>query len=205
MNTKFLSLLILLVGLTASALAQTQASRPVTSAPATSAGPVPMAKIAMLDLGTLRDGVAELKQRYEKLSAEFAKAGNELNSMQTSLEARAKVLSDTSKMTQQQIAKQTDEYAQLKKDFERTQEDYQALAGKREKEETEPVYDKILKFLDTYAKQHGITIVFEATAARESQAIIFRANPVDITQDFIKEYNKAYPVAPAAPAATKKQ
>jgi len=206
MKTKFLSLLILLLGLTASALAQTQGARPNTNAPATPApaGPVPMAKIAMLDLAVLRDGVAELKQRYEKLNAEFASRGNELTSMQTSLEAKAKMLSDTSKMTQQQVAKLSDEYQSLKKELERKQEDYEALANKRAKEETDPVYTKVLGFLETYSKQRGITIVFEATAARETQSIVFRAEPVDITDDFIKEYNKANPVAPAAPAATKK-
>lgn len=206
MKTKFLSLLILLLGLTASALAQTQGARPNTNAQAAPApaGPVPMAKIAMLDLAVLRDGVAELKQRYEKLNAEFASKGNELTSMQTSLDAMAKVLSDTSKMTQQQIAKKADDYQSLKKELERKQEDYEALANKRAKEETDPVYKKVLEFLDTYSKQRGITIVFEATAARETQAIVFRAEPVDITDDFIKEYNKANPVAPAAPAATKK-
>lgn len=207
MNTKLLSLLILFLGLTVSALAQTQGSRSNTSAPAAPAatgGSVPMAKIAMLDLALLRDGVAELKQRYEKLNAEFAGAGNELNSMQTTLDAKAKLLSDTSKMTQQQVAKLSDEYQGLKKEFERKQEDYEGLANKRAKEETDPIYTKILSFLDIYAKQHGITMVFEAGAARETQAIIFRAKPADITDDFIKEYNKAYPVAPAAPSAVKR-
>ena len=66
---------------------------------------------------------------------------------------------------------------------------YKILAGLQK-----PVYDKILKYLDTYAKQRGITMVFEATAARETQSIVFRANTVDITQDFIKEYNKQNPV-----------
>jgi outer membrane protein len=166
-----------------------------------------MAKIAMLNLAALRDvsGIEELKQRYEKLSAEFAKPQNELNSMQTSLEAKAKMLSDTSKMTPQQIAKLTDEAQQLEREFKRKQEDYEALARKREQEETNPVYDKVFKFLEQYAVKHGITIIFETNAARQSEVIVFRANPVDITQDFIKEYNKAHPVAPATPAAPKKQ
>lgn len=206
MNTKLLSLLILLLGLTASASAQTQ--RPNTSAPAPSGGAVPMAKIGMLDLALLRDGVAELKQRYEKLNAEFAGAGNELSSMQTTLDAKAKVLSDqaaTAKMTQQQVAKLSDDYQSLKKEFDRKQEDYEGLANKRAKEETDPIYTKILSFLDLYAKQRGLTMVLEAGAARETQTIVFRAKPADITDDFIKEYNKAYPVAPAAPPAVKKQ
>lgn len=196
MNTKFFAPVILLLLLGGTVFAQTPPPRSNASASTTAAAPaaVPMAKIGMLELAKLRDGVDDLKQQYEKLSAEFAPRATELQNLQASLEAKEKL--DTSKYTQPQLAKLKEDYDQLKKEFDRKQEDYQALARKREEAETQPIYEKVTKFLERYATEHGLTMVFEAGAARETQTIIFRALAVDITEDFIKEYNKANPVAP---------
>jgi outer membrane protein len=164
---------------------------------------VPNAKIAIVDIGAFSEGIGELKQRYEKLAAEFVPRRTELESMQTRLASQEKVLSENKNLTPQQARKLSDDYEQLKREFQRKQEDNQALAQKREKEETEAIYAKIDKFLDGYAQRHGITYVIEASAARQSGVIVYASPAMFITEDFIKEYNKAHPVA-AAPAAPKK-
>ena len=203
MNIKFLTPVILLGALSVSAWAQAT-QRPNTSAPASNAPaqPVPTSKIAVLDLVALRGEIGELKQRYEKLNAEFGPKMNEVQSLQSSLEAIEKT--DTSKYTPQQLASLKDKYDSTKKDLDRKKEDYQGLADRRAKEETEPIYDKISKFLEQYAVKNGLTIVFEINAARESQVIVYLAQATNITEDFVKEYNKAYPVAAAPPPGPKK-
>jgi outer membrane protein len=188
--------------------AAVQTPRPTSgpgAAPATpAAGAVPNAKIAIVDIGEFREEIGELKQRYEKLRAEFAPRATELESMQTKLAAQQQLLQEKGPTyTPPQVRRLTAEIEQLKKEFDRKQEDYQDLARKREQEETGATYEKISKFLETYAQQRGITLVLEATRARETNLIVYLHPSADITADFIKEYNKAYPVAAAAPAPKK--
>jgi outer membrane protein len=72
-------------------------------------------------------------------------------------------------------------------------------------EVAQPVYDKVTKFLDTYCQPRGIVMVLEIGAANQAGILIFASQATDITDDFIKEYNKAHPPpAGAASAAPKK-
>jgi Skp family chaperone for outer membrane proteins len=72
------------------------------------------------------------------------------------------------------------------------------MARKREQEETEAIYDKLSKYLDQYCTKHGITHVFDARRLQETGLVVYAATGANITNDFIKEYNKAYP-SPAKP------
>uniref|UniRef100_UPI00397DE2E3 hypothetical protein n=1 Tax=Salmonella sp. SAL4355 TaxID=3159876 RepID=UPI00397DE2E3 len=67
------------------------------------------------------------------------------------------------------------------------------------------VYEKVGKFLEGYCQQRGIVMVLEGSAAQQAGILLFAAQATDITDDFIKEYNKANPApAGAAPPAPKK-
>ncbi len=179
------------------AMAQT----PVPTAPASTGISIPKARIAIIDTDAFREQIDELKQKYEKLQAEFAPRANELQAMQTTLAAQEKQLTEgRDKMTPQQIKKLSEDYEKLKLDLQRKTEDYQDLARKREQEETGAIYEKIQQFLDKYTQQRSITLVLRADVARETGVVVYLAPSANITEDFIKEYNKAYPVtAPAAP------
>ncbi len=190
-----LPLPLLLLWLTSHATAQT----PVPAPPASSGVSIPKAKIAIIDPDAFREQIEELKQKYEKLQAEFTTHTNELQAMQTTLAAQEKQLTEgRDKMTPQQIRKLSEDYERLKLDLQRKTEDYQDLARKREQEETEAIYQKIQQFLDKYTQQHSITLVLRADVARETGVIVYLAPSANITEDFIKEYNKAYPVVSAA-------
>ncbi|MBK7601309.1 MAG: OmpH family outer membrane protein [Acidobacteria bacterium] len=76
-------------------------------------------------------------------------------------------------------------------------EDSQVTARKREQEETEAIYDKLSKFLDQYCIKYGITSVFDARRLQETNLVVFAAEKANITDDFIKEYNKANTGTPA--------
>ena len=164
-------------------------------------GPVPKMKIAIVDVLAFRDKVAELKLKYEKLTAEFQSKYRELDAMQGNIKAKEKVLGENKNLTPQQAAKLNEEYEQLKKDYNRMLEDSQALATKREREETEAIYDKLSKYMDQYCVKHSITHVFDANRLRETGVVVYAIATANITEDFIGEYNKANP----APASTAKQ
>jgi Skp family chaperone for outer membrane proteins len=194
-------LLALAFTLLASSMAFAQAGGGPAGAAAAPAGGQTKTKIAIVDVLAFREGVTKLKVKYEKLQAEFQSKYRELDAMATNVKAKEKVLQENKTLTPQQAAKLNDEYEQLKREYNRTLEDSQTQAGKREREETEAIYEELSKFMDRYCETHGITHVFDASRLRETQLVVYADARTNITEDFINEFNKANP----APAATAKQ
>lgn len=63
-----------------------------------------------------------------------------------------------------------------------------------------PVTDKINKFMNQYCQQRNIVVVLDRQVAESSELLVWLRPDVEITEDFINEYNKAYPSStPAAP------
>jgi len=158
-------------------------------------------KVALLSYLALREEIQELKQRYQKLQAEFAPRATELDSMQNSIESKEKVLSENKNLTPQQAQKLAGEIEGLKRDYKRKAEDSQEAAKRRENEETMPVLEKISAFLEKYCQKHNITHVFDVGRLQETGSELYAAPAANITVDFVKEYNKANPLG-AAPTAT---
>ena len=161
-------------------------------------GGVTKTKVAVVDSLAFREEVLELKAKYEKLQAEFAPKYRDLESMRTSIANKEKVLKENKTLTPQQAQKLNDEIEQLKKDYNRSLQDSQEHAGKREKAETEAILEKLSKFLEQYCAKHGITHVFDARRLQETGVVVSVAPTAFITKDFISEYNKANPVQTAA-------
>src|SRR5438034_11129283 len=92
-------------------------------------------KIGIVDVLAFRDGVAELKVKYDKLQTEFAPRYRELEAMQAKLASQEKVLNENQNLTQQQAAKLSQEFQEGKKSYERMVQDAQDNAGKREEAE----------------------------------------------------------------------
>ncbi len=155
-------------------------------------------KIAIVDVLAFREQIQELKAKYEKLQVEFAPKYRDLESMQSKVQAQQKVLEENKTLTQLQAQKLTAEIEGLKKDYNRTLQDSQDLARKREQAETEAIYDKLSKFLDQYCVKHGITSVFDARRLQETGVVVFADPAANITNDFVSEYNKVNPVQTAA-------
>jgi len=155
-------------------------------------------KVAIIDTAVFRDEVLELKAKYEKLQTEFAPKARDLESMANSIANKQKVAQDNKAMTPQQAQKLSDDIEQLKKEYNRALQDSQDSANKREKDETEAVYDKLSKFLEQYCAKYGITHVFDARRLQDTGVVVYAATTANITKDFISEYNKANPVQTAA-------
>src|SRR5215475_9714457 len=155
-------------------------------------------KVAIIDSMVFRDEILELKAKYEKLQTEFAPKAKDLESMQNSIANKQKVAQENKTLTAQQAQKLSDEIEQLKKEYNRSLQDSQELASKREQAETDDVYEKIRKALDQYCAKHGITHLFDARRLQDTGVGIYAAPTANITRDFISEYNKANPVQTAA-------
>src|SRR5262244_2163580 len=107
-------------------------------------------KVAIVDVLIFRDEVLELKAKYEKLQNEFAPKSRDLESMQNSIANKQKVAQENKTLTAQQAQKLSDEIEQLKKEYNRSLQDSQDLALKREQAETNDIVEKIMKSLEQY-------------------------------------------------------
>jgi outer membrane protein len=185
--------------------ASVSAQQPPQSAPAV----VPDGKIAMLNTQVFPGQILELKQKYEQVDAQFKPRSDKIKADQTRLDAIKNELSVKGPtMPADKVAQLQAEGADLEKQIKRDIEDARADLAKAEDRATKPVREKLFQFLQGYAQQRGIVLIINSAGVAQTGSIAY-ANPAsDITEDFIKEYNKAnpVPVAPATPqpAAPKK-
>jgi Skp family chaperone for outer membrane proteins len=189
--------------------AQTPVPRPTTAAPAAAAaapagGTGAEGKVAVLRTDAFRQGLAELKARLDTLNTEFEPKRKALETKQANLENLKNKINTQGNTVSAAVRNQwVDEATNEERLLKRMDEDYQADAQRRLGEVQGPVFDKVGKMLEGYCQQRGI---MEAGAAQQAGVLIFASAATDITEDFMKEYNKANPggAAPATAAAPKK-
>lgn len=205
---RLLSALICGAIFSAVCMAQTPAPpRTNPAAPAASAatgGTGAEGKVAIVFFAAFREGIGEMKAKLDALNAEFEPKNKELQALRERIQNLNNQIQTQGGTVQPAVRNQWAEEATEKdKQLKRLGEDTEAMAKKRFEEVGNPVQEKILRFLDTYAQQRGIVMVFEGGALQQGALVLFAAAATNITEDFMKEYNKANPVA-AAPATTKK-
>jgi outer membrane protein len=196
------------------AFAQTPTPPPKATAAAAAAAPGAPAggsgaegKLAYINQGKFASDINELKVKLDAFSAEFEPKKKEVQSEEDALNnLKNKINTQGATVSVQVRSQWADEAVDKEKALTRKKEDYTQVVQRRLAEVTQPVYDKVGKFLETYCQQRGIVMVLEGGAAQQAGILIFAAQATDITDDFIKEYNKANPASGgSAPAAAKKQ
>ncbi len=195
--------------LSAAVFAQTPTppSRPATTPPAAATGGTGAeGKVAYINTAAFRQGIGELKARLDSLNVEFDPKKKEIQSLEEELNNLKNKINTQGSTVSPQVRNQwVEEATEKEKTLKRRAEDYDALGQKRLAEVSQPVYEKIGKFLEGYCLQRGIVMVLEGGASQQAGVLIYAAPATDITEDFMKEYNKVNPsgAAPAAPAAKK--
>jgi Skp family chaperone for outer membrane proteins len=185
----------------------TPPSRPATTASAPTAAPTTggtgaEGKVAYINTAQFRQGVGELKIRLDALNAEFDPKKKEVQALEEELtNLKNKIQTQGSTVSPQVRNQWVEEATEKEKVLKRKAEDYEQLGNRRLAEVSQPVYEKIGKFLESYCQQRGIVMVLEGGAAQQAGVLIFASPTTDITDDFMKEYNKVNPSG-AAPAAT---
>jgi outer membrane protein len=196
------------------AFAQTpQPSRTTAAAPAPSAstgapagGTGAEGKLAYINQGRFSVDINELKAKLDSFNAELDPKRKEVQAEEDALNNLKNKINTQGATVSAQVRNQwVEEASDKEKALTRKKEDYNLLGQRRLAEVAQPVYEKVTKFLDNYCQQRGIVMVFEVGAAQQAGILIFASQATDITEDFIKEYNKANPApAGAAPPAAKK-
>ncbi len=195
-----------LISIAAFAQTPTPPSRPATStaAPAATApagGLGAEGKVAYINTAQFPQGIAELKIRFDAFNAEFDPKKKEIQALEEEVNnLKNKIQTQGATVSPQVRGQWIDEATEKEKILKRKAEDAQQHGQRRTAEISQPVYEKVGKFLEGYCQQRGIVFVMEGGAAQQAGVLIFAAPTTDITDDFIKEYNKVHP-AGAAPAA----
>jgi len=184
----------------------TPPSRPATTTTASTAGAATgglgaEGKLAYINTQAFSSGIGELKTKLDSLNAEFEPKKKEVQADEDYLtNLKNKINTQGATVSVQVRTQWVEEATEKEKMLARKKEDYNTMGSKRLQEVTQPIYDKVGKFLESYCQQRGIVMVLEGGAAQQSGILLFAAQATDITEDFIKEYNKVNP-APAAAAA----
>ena len=188
-------------------LAHTQ-TRPTTSsstqpsAPQTRPAIAAPGNIAVIDSSAFSDdkqGIARVMVAMRQIETKFQPLRNELRGMRDRLNTmRADLQKKQGIRDAQTTAKQSEEADKLDLEIKRKAEDAQASYQKETVAMLDPLQKDIADALAAYAQAKGISILFDLNRV----PVIYAANNLDITKDFIAEYNRTHPAAaaPAGPA-----
>lgn len=157
--------------------------------------------VAIIDSSAFSDekaGIARVMAAMQQIEIKFTPLRNELRGMRDRLTT---MRSDIQKKRQIQdasmTAKQTEDADRLELEIKRKAEDAQASYQKDSLAVLDPLQKDIGTALTAYAQSKGIALLIDANRV----PIVYAASQLDITKDFIADYNRTHPAGAAAPAA----
>lgn len=184
-------------------LVQTLLTTGATSAETVMPPPAP-ATVGIIDSAAFTDekvGIARVRSAMQQLEVKFQPLRTEIRGMRDRLNTmRADLQKKRGVQDAATTARQADEADRLELQIKRKAEDAQASYQKDTLAILEPLQKDISTALNAYAQAKGITLVIDANRV----PILYAASSLDITQDFIADYNRTHPggaaPAPARPA-----
>jgi Skp family chaperone for outer membrane proteins len=182
-------------------LAQALLTKGATSAETVTPAAAP-ANIGIIDSSAFSDdktGIARVMNAMRQLEAKFQPLRAEIRGMRDRLNTmRADIQTKRAIQDSATTARQVEEADRLEVQIKRKAEDAQISYQKESIAVLEPLQRDIATALNAYAQAKGITLVLDANRV----PIIYAATSLDITRDFINDYNRTHP-AGAAPAPTR--
>jgi Skp family chaperone for outer membrane proteins len=170
--------------------------------PQTTGGNIPDGKVAVINTQAFPERIGELKQKYEQVNAQFQDRYKKLQDLDKEVQTlTSELATKVGSLTQEKAQEMKDDLETKKRLGQREAEDFQAAYNKALDATTKPVRDKLAQFIQNYATQRGVTVIIRLAEAYQAGILAFSATSVDLTDDFINEYNKANPVPAGAPAA----
>ena len=187
-----LSLVTVIAGLT---ILAHQQQPPPAQTPTGQPLPQPT-KIAIIDSRTFDDegGIQQLLQQIQRTEESFRertaalqKLQQEVQSMQRDLQAQ------WANLTPQARERRQDELEEKQRRLQRDSEDYQRDVERALRKATDPIRERIFVFLTSYAKTRGYTLVLDQAVLGQAGALLYVDPGLDVTRDFITEFNRANP------------
>lgn len=161
----------------------------------------PQANVAIIDssafadqkigIGRVKAAMQQIETKYEPVRTELRGMRDRLTKLRSDIQAKRGV--QDAKVTAQQV----DEADRLEVQIKRKAEDAQNGYQKDTAASLEPLQQDIGTKLTAYAQSRGITLLIDVNRV----PVVYAAAQLDITKDFIADYNRTNPGGPAtAPA-----
>ena len=161
------------------------------------------ANIAIIDSSAFSDeknGISRVMAAMQQIEVKFTPLRTELRGMRERLNTmRSDLQKKRAIQDARMTAQQSEEADRLEVEIKRKAEDAQTSYQKESLAVLDPLQKDIGNALIAYAQSKGITLLIDANRV----PIVYAANNLDITKEFIADYNRTHPatVAPApAPA-----
>jgi len=171
-------------------LAQTQTTRPAATP----------ANIAVIDSSLFTDeknGISRVMAAMQQIEAKFTPLRTEIRGMRDRLSTmrsdiqKKRLIQDANATAQQTEAADT-----LELQIKRKAEDAQSAYQRESLAVLDPLQKDIGTALTAYAQAKGISLLIDANRV----PLVYAANSLDITKDFIADYNRTHPAGPATAA-----
>lgn len=146
-------------------------------------------KIAFVDLQRALNEVEEGASAKNALKKEFEEKQRTLDDKQTALKAKKEEIDARGMMMKPEVKQE--KLAELQKDLMEVQQMYfqmqQELTAK-ESEVTGTIFQKMGIILQTMGREEDYVLIVE------KQSVLYAKNHMDLTNELIRRYNKAYPL-----------
>jgi Skp family chaperone for outer membrane proteins len=159
----------------------------------------PTGKIGLVNIFALegKDGVTKYVNALNSLEAEFKKDVTELQTMATAIQTKTTELNTLREQAQKPnspisreslIAKAT-ELDKLQRDAKFKQEDLQVRVNTRRQVVIGPIWNDMMKALQTFATQKGYAVILDGAKLEQEGILMAFDNKYDITKEFITYFN----------------
>ncbi len=177
-------------------------TQPAAPAQSGAAANIPAPKIAVVNsrmFGAEKGGITRFVAAYNSLNREFNPRRTELQSLEAKIKAVADEITKTQSVEPPEATRRRQEEGQrLERELKFKQEEAEAAYQKRYEEVVMPISRDIGNAVIAFAKQRGITMVFDM--AKIADGVLHVDITTDITAAFIADYNSKNP-ATASTAA----
>ncbi|HEU4386874.1 MAG TPA: OmpH family outer membrane protein [Blastocatellia bacterium] len=164
-------------------------------------GNIPDGKVAVINTQVFPERIGELKQKYEQVNNQYQDRYKKLQDLDKQVnDLTNELATKVSTLSPEKQQEMKDNLENMKRRGQREAEDFQAEYNKALEGTTKPVRDKLAQFIQGYSSQRGVTMIIRLAEAYQAGILAFSSTSVDLTDDFINEYNKANPVPGGAPA-----
>jgi outer membrane protein len=197
----------------AGAQAQTGApARPAATPAPQPAAPAGPTRIAVIDSRFFRGtdekgtgGIARYITAARQLESQFQPQVKDIEGLQARYNSIIEDIRKTQAVAQPaEIEKKRQQAADLEVQIKRKSEDLERDLNARQEQVMRPIEQDVFNAITTYATQRGYSIVLDIARV----PVLFVQPQIDITQEFIAEYNRTRPAtastaAPAAPTGSR--
>ena len=207
MNTRnWFAMAVLVAALSGPAYAQSSGAAAPT-APRTGGATTALAdgKVAVIDTSQFAEKILELRSKADTVNRKYEPRFKELEGMKNQMDTLATdIRNQGSVAAPDKIRTMQEQYQQLEVSFKRRGEDLQNEYNREAETAIKPVRDKLRDFVRDYAAKRNIVLILDLPGSTQAGTIAYLNPAIDVTDDFIGEYNRANPVpgaaAPARPA-----